>query len=425
MADTAVTLNYEPGQSAKPPLDPSVRLRLSAMMFLEFAVWGSWFTVFNVYCATPLAKGGLGFNGQQIGSLYGTMALGAIVSMFIAGQLADRVLSGQYLMAIFHLAGAGFMYAMAQTHDYNTLWYLALAYALMYNPTIAISNSISFANIPDPTRDFPTLRVLGTIGWIAAGFAIDYLLPKGSDATNRPLLLCAGLSVVLGIFSFLLPHTPPSGKSGDAIPFISALKLLRQPDFGIFFAVSFVITIALAFYYNFASNFLKDAGVVHVASAMTIGQWSELLFMLLLPIALGRFGIKWVLGVGMGAWALRYALFAIGHPMPLIILGVALHGVCFDFFLAAGFIYTDTTAPANIRSSAQALFTFLTYGVGMYIGNELGGLLNDRFTHNGVTDWTHFWGIPAAGAAICLVVFLLLWKGKTRQAVADTAPAAM
>jgi nucleoside transporter len=415
MTDTMSTAG---AVTAKPPLAMDVRARLSVMMFLEFAIWGSWFTVFNVYCATPITKGGLGFNNLQIGSLYGTMALGAIVSMFFAGQLADRVLSSEYLMAIFHLAGAGLMYAMSQTHDYNTLWYFALAYALVYNPTLAVANSLAFANIPDATRDFPTLRVLGTAGWICMAFVIDYLLPKGSDATNRPLLLCAGLSAALGIFSFLLPHTPPSGKKGDAIPFISALKLLGQPDFGIFFAISFVITIALAFYYNFTGIFLKDVGIVHVATVQTIGQWSELGFMLLLPIALGRFGIKWVLAVGMGAWAVRYGLFSLGHPMALVILGVALHGVCFDFFLAAGFIYTDTTAPSNIRSSAQALFVFLTYGVGMYLGNEIGGFFANRFTVNGVVDWPKVWGIPAVGAGVCLLIFLLLWRGKNAKTAA-------
>jgi nucleoside transporter len=398
---------------SKPPLATGVRLRLSAMMFLQFAIWGGWFTVFNVYCATPSAQGGLGFNNARIGSLYGTMALGAIVSMFVAGQLADRVLSSEYLMAIFHLIGAGLMLAMAHAHDYNTLWYLALAYALVYNPTLAIANSLSFANIPDATRDFPTLRVLGTIGWIAAGLSVDYLLPKGSDATNRPLLLCAGLSVVLGLFSFALPHTPPSGKRGDAIPFISALKLLREKDFAVFFAISFAITIALAFYYNFAGLFLKQAGFEHAATTQTLGQASEILFMLLLPLALRRFGMKWVLAVGMGAWAVRYGIFSIGHPQWLILVAVALHGVCFDFFLAAGFIYTDTKAPPDIRGSAQALFSFLTYGLGMWMGNMIGGFVAQTYTVNGVAQWPKIWAIPAIEAAVCLVVFLGIWKGKT------------
>src|SRR6185437_10904006 len=380
MAEGIAKLDYGSAATEKPPLNMGIRLRLSGMMFLQFAVWGSWFTVFNVYCNTPVKDGGLGFDGQQIGSLYGTMALGAIVSMLIAGQLADRVLASEYLMAIFHLVGAGLLFAMAHIHDYTILWWVALLYAFVYNPTLAISNSLSFSNIPDATRDFPTLRVLGTIGWICAGLSVDYVLPKGSDKTNRPLLMAAGLSALLGVMSLALPHTPPSRKHGDTVPFLRAIKLLRDPSFGIFFGISFIITIALAFYYAFAGTFLKDAGVQRAAATQTIGQGSEIFFMLLLPFALKKFGMKGVLAVGMAAWALRYGLFSIGHPFSLILIGVALHGVCFDFFLAAGFIHTDNKAPADIRGSAQALFSFLTYGVGMWIGNMVAGNVVKHFT---------------------------------------------
>jgi nucleoside transporter len=400
-----VTLDYANANlSAKPPLDMGVRLRLSVMMFLQFAVWGGYFVVWNVYLGT------LGFSATQVGSLYGTMALGAIVAMMVAGQLADRVMASEYLLAIFHLAGAGLLYAMSQIHDYNTLWYVSLAFALVYNPTLAIANSISFANVPDATRDFPTLRVLGTIGWIAGSMSVDLVLGSGADATNKPLIMSAILAVVLGLFSFVLPHTPPSGKKTEALPFLRAFKLLADPSFGIFFGISFVITIALAFYYNFASVFLKDIHVRAVASTMSLGQWSEIGFMLLLPFALKRLGMKWVLGVGMAAWAVRYGLFALGHPFVLVLVGVALHGVCFDFFLAAGFIHTDNKAPQSIRASAQSLFSFLTYGVGMWIGNEISGRVVDYFTVAKVVKWQNVWTVPAIGAAVCLVLFLVLWR---------------
>lgn len=428
MASSA-TLNPDslPNSSA-PPLEMGVRIRLSIMMFLQFAVWGSYFTVWNIYLGAPTASGGLGFTGTQIGNLYGTMALGAIISMMIAGQLADRVLSSEYLMAIFHLVGAVLLYAMAKIHDYHTLWLVSLAFALTYNPTLAISNSLAFTNIKDATRDFPTLRVLGTIGWICAGLSVGYLLPTGSNTTNRPLLLAAGCSIALGLFSFALPHTPPTGKKGDAIPFLKAFKLLAIPSFGIFFAISFVITIALAFYYTFASPFLAD---MHIHPApevvMTFGQWSEIFFMLMLPFALKRFGMKGVLTVGMAAWAARYGAFATEIPV-LIIIGVALHGVCFDFFLAAGFIYTDNEAPKDIRASAQALFSFLTYGVGMWIGNLASGAVVDAFTVNGVKNWPKIWLIPSIGAAVCLVLFLLLWRDDSRktkdEAIADAGMSA-
>ena len=411
------TLSYESLPAAKPPLGMSLRLRLSAMMLLEFAVWGAWFVVFGVYCGTPISQGGLGFGGAQIGSLYGTMALGAILSTMVAGQLADRLMASEYLMVICHLGGAALLYCMAMVHDYNTLWWVSLAYALLYNPTLSLSNSIAFANIPDATRDFPTLRVLGTIGWIVAGVSVDTLLPAGSAATNRPLLMAAGLSAVLGVLSFVLPHTPPSGKKGDSIPFLRAIKLLADPSFGIFFGISFVITIALAFYYGFAGNYLASLKVEKIASTMSLGQWSEIGFMLLLPFALKRLGMKWVLGVGMAAWAVRYGLFSIGHPFALVLIGVALHGVCFDFFLAAGFIYTDEKAPVEIRGSAQALFSFLVYGLGMWIGNIISGHVVDHYTVNGVVEWSRVWLVPSVGALVCLVIFLAIWRDKHAETV--------
>jgi nucleoside transporter len=429
MAESIARLDQADG-ATKPPLDMGVRMRLSVMMFLQFAVWGTWFTVWNVYLKAPVTKGGLGFSGTQIGSLYGTMALGAIFSMMVAGQLADRLVSSEYLMAGFHLIGAVLLYAMANVHDYNTLWWTALAYALVYNPTLTISNSLAFSNIPDATRDFPSLRVLGTAGWIVVGLSVSFLLPADAQSSNKPLLMAAGLSVILGLFSFALPHTPPSGKQGDMFPFVRAFGLLRNPSFGIFFGISFVITIALAFYYTFAGTFLESTGVKAISAVMTIGQFSEVGFMLLLPFALKRFGMKGVLGIGMAAWALRYGLFSLEKPFALVLIGVALHGVCFDFFLAAGFIHTDNKAPAAIRGSAQALFSFLTYGVGMWIGNEISGRVVDHFTTKGVVTskgivdvihWSSVWMVPAVGAVICLVLFLLLWRDTVGKVEDDGA----
>lgn len=418
----AVALDYRTNSDTKPPMDFGVRIRLSVMMFLQFAVWGSFWTVLNVYCDKTLH-----FSKLQIGSIYSTMALGAILSTMFAGQLADRLMSSEYLMAIFHLAGAAFLLAMAKLTDFQAVYWSALGFALVYNPTLAISNSLAFANIPDATRDFPTLRVLGTIGWIAAALAVDYTLGQGAEASNRPILLGAALSLVLGLFSFALPHTPPSGKKGDAIPFLRAFGLLKDYSFGIFFAVSFAITIALAFYYNFTGNFLTDLHVPKVATVQALGQFSEIFFMLMLPFALKRFGMKGVLIVGMAAWAARYGCFSAGHAwIGLVVIGVALHGVCFDFFLAAGFIHTDNKAPAAIRGSAQALFSFLTYGVGMYIGNLIAGYVAQKFTSpSGATDWTHVWSVPAIGAAVCLVLFIALWRdreGKVEDAEAPGFP---
>jgi hypothetical protein len=233
------------------------------------------------------------------------------------------------------------------------------------------------------------------------------------------------LSLALGVFSLVLPHTPPSGKKGDTLPFLRAFGLLREPNFAIFFGLSFAITIALAFYYGFAGVFLGDVKVAKIASVMTIGQWSELGFMLLLPFGIRYLGMKFVLTIGMAAWVLRYGLFAIasaGTPWLFILLGVALHGVCFDFFLAAGFIHTDKKAPAAIRGSAQALFSFLVYGVGMWLGNEISGRIVAHYNVDGVRQWGKIWLVPSVGAGICLLLFLVLWHdtpGKVEDEVAE------
>jgi nucleoside transporter len=302
---------------------------------------------------------------------------------------------------------------------------LTFVYSLLYNPTLALSNSIAFSHIPSGERDFPGIRVLGTIGWIAVGLIVGQVLStpdKPAYHTNLPLLLAAGLSAVLGLFSFALPHTPPTGKAGDAIPFIRALGLLKDPSFAVFFGVSFIITIVLAFYYSFTGKFLETgAGVKDVASTMSIGQFAEMLLLPFLPWFLKRFGMKSVLALGMLCWGVRYAMFAVGSPFALVIIGVALHGICFDFFFAAGFIHVDNTAPKEIRASGQALFSFLTYGVGMYLGSVLSGYVAEAYTNpeTGVTDWRGFWMVPAAGVIASLLIFLAAFRMKPAAAAAD------
>jgi nucleoside transporter len=416
--------------TADPPLDMGLRFRLSVMMFLQFAVWGAWFVVYYPFLT------GRGFTDAQAGSIFGNMALGAILSTLFAGYLADRVFASERMMAVLHLAGAGLLYWMAQIQtpdQYGLLFAVTLAYALLYNPTLALSNSIAFTHVPNATRDFPGLRVLGTIGWIAAGFLIDALFkttapgPDGTavvvpaSASNGPLLLAAVLSAVLGLFCFALPHTPPTGKAGDAVPFAKALDLFKDPSFAVFFTVSFAITIVLAFYYTSTSAFLEaEAGVKDTGSTMAIGQICEMVFLPLLPFFLFRLGMKWVLALGMFCWGLRYFLFSQGGPegvpFALVIVGVALHGFCFDFFFAAGFIHVDNEAPKDIRASGQALFSFLTYGVGMWLGNLLAGWLKGELTGpDGAVDWRTFWLIPSAGVMLALIVFVLFFHMRTRQ----------
>lgn len=399
-----------------PPLDLGIRLSLSVMNFLEFAVWGAWFVVLGQYLNA------LNFTGRQIGSIYATMSLGSIFSPIFFGAVADRYFASQWVMAVLHLAGAGLLYGMAHVREPRKFYWITLVYALVYSPTLSISNAIIFANIPDAQRDFPTIRVLGTIGWIAANLVLKVLLKPGEPVNNRPLLLAALLSAGLGFFSLLLPHTPPSEKASP-FPFLDAFKLLQETNFAVFFGISFLITIALAFYYSFTSLFLEQRVRVqpgNVGPLMTIGQWMEIVFLLALPWFLETFGMRWVLVTGMAAWGLRYAIFTVGQPFPLVLVGLALHGICFDFFFAAGFIYVEQSAPPEIRNSGQALFGALTYGLGMYLGTEASGWINQLFTRETidpatgktakVTDWAKFWLVPCVGVIVSLALFLILFR---------------
>jgi nucleoside transporter len=425
-----------------PRLRLGLRLNLSVMMFLQFAVWGAWFVVLGVYM-----EKGLHFDGARRGWIYGTMALGTIFAPMFIGQVADRYFASEKLMALLHLAGAGLLFWMSQITDVNLFFTAALTYALVYSPTLVLSNAITFAHVPDGARDFPSIRVLGTIGWIVANLIVGSVLPlffSHPDETNAPLLLAAAFSAVLGLSSFLLPHTPPAGKTGDAFPALRAVGLLRDPSFAVFFGVSFVITIVLAFYYGFTGNYLADSTLpalpeaqkhlaltlggrsftldLTVATVMTIGQVAEMVLLPLLPWFLRRLGMKWVLALGMLSWGVRYYLFslgAVGMVGPwVVIASLALHGLCFDFFFAAGFIYVDNEAPNEIRASGQALFTFLTYGLGMWLGNVVSGYVVDYFNlgtkGTPVYDWYMIWTIPSVGVLIALAIFIVFFRIRPR-----------
>lgn len=415
---------------ANPPMSLGLRGQLSVMMFLQFAIWGAWFVVFFDYLL------GLKFDGEQAGWIFGNMALGAIVSPLIVGLIADRFIASEKLMAVLHLAGAGVLYWMAgiETNDFPAFFTASLVYALLYNPTLSLANSISFSHIPDGTRDFPGIRVCGTIGWIVVNFIVGKWLDIG---TNQPLMLAAALSAALAVFSWALPHTPPTGKAGDPLPFVQAFSLFKDPSFAVFFAVSAVITIVLAFYYSNTATFLKslDAGmvpeglrdyfvktdaqptIVNPNTTMLIGQIAEMVMLPLLPLFLWRLGMKWVLAIGMLCWGIRYYLFSAGSPFSLILIGVALHGICFDFFFAAGFIHVDNEAPKDIRASGQALFALLTYGLGMWLGSILSGKLNKLYTDPATktVNWHDFWLVPSLGVLAAVVVFVLFFRMKPRS----------
>jgi nucleoside transporter len=375
--------------------------------FLEFAIWGAWFVVLGNLLDSR------GFSRKEIGLVYGTMPIGSIISPMLVGMVADRYFSTQVVIGVLHLAGAGLLWAMATTKGPRSFFWIALAYALAYSPTLALVNSIVFAHVSDAERYFPLIRVFGTIGWIVAGLSHKLILKPGQPVNERPLLLAAGLSLLLGLFSFALPDTPPRG--GELFEFSAILGLVGELP--IFLAVSLIIAMAMSFYFAFAALFVeKQAGVQphNVGPLMTIGQWVEIIFMLSLPWFLGQLGMNTVLAMGVAAWALRFGLFATGGPLPLIILGIGLHGICFDFFFAAGFIHVDAQASDAIRNSAQTLYGMLVYGLGMYLGAATSGWLNQQCTREEttpagvvrVTNWRKFWLIPCVVVTVSLLLLL-------------------
>lgn len=391
------------------------------MMFLEFFVWGAWFVTMGTYLT-----GSLGFSGADSALAYSTQSWGAIIAPFIIGLIADKYVNAERLLGVIHLIGAALMYFLANATEFAGFYPYLLIYMILYMPTLALVNAISFRQMDDPARHFGNIRVWGTVGWIVAGLAISYVFAWDSQAglaaglLRNTFTMAAVASFVLGIFSFTLPATPPQkgGAGGglrDALG-LDALALLRDRNFLIFFAASILICIPLAFYYQHANQFLTEIQVANAAGIQTLGQVSEVGFMLLVPFFLKRFGMKLTLLIGMLAWAARYVLFAYGNAGELVfmlILGIALHGVCYDFFFVSGQVFTDSKAGPRYKSAAQGLITLATYGVGMLIGFWVAGQLTDAFAQSdGGHDWRSIWLYPAAFAALVAVLFGLLFKNE-------------
>ena len=386
----------------------NVRLKLSVLMFLQYFVWGAWSVTLGTWLGQTL-----GFTGEQIGLVAGTTALAAMISPFFVGMVADRFMATERILAILHVAGGLILLLAAGQTRFGLFYAVLLAYALCYMPTLALSNSLSFRQMKDPAREFPSIRVLGTIGWIVAGLFIGTL---GFEATAIPMLIAAAGSIALGVFCLVLPHTPPQGTRRATLRDVlglDALKLLRERSFAVFVLGSFLVCIPLQFYYAFANPFLNEIGVTNAAGKMTLGQMSEIGFMLVMPWFFKRLGVKHMLLVGMAAWTARYLLFSYGVAGPrvgMLYAGILFHGICYDFFFVTGQIYVDRRAPADLRAAAQGLLTFITWGVGMFIGAWASGRVVDAFRVTDGHAWDRIWLVPAAGAAAVLILFAFLFR---------------
>jgi nucleoside transporter len=399
----------------------SIRLRLCLMMFLEFFIWGGWFVTLGSYLASTLHA-----SGAQSALAYSTQSWGAIIAPFIVGLVADRYVNAERLLGALHVAGGLLLYALYSARDFAAFYPCVLAYMVLYMPTLALVNAIAFRQMDEPARHFSGLRVWGTIGWIVAGLVISYLFAWDSRAgigaglLRNTFLMCSLASFALGLYSFTLPRTPPQPRSDEPLRLaqllgVDALRLLRSRNFAIFFAASILICIPLAFYYQNANQFLTEIQVANATGKQTIGQMSEVLFMLLIPVFLRTFGMKTTLLVGMLAWACRYVLFAFGNAQELafmLILGIALHGVCYDFFFVSGQIYTDSKAGAAHKAAAQGLITLATYGLGMLVGFSAAGFIDDLYAAGGRHDWRSIWLYPAAFAALIFVLFALTFRNE-------------
>jgi nucleoside transporter len=399
-----------------------IKFKLSFMMFLQFFIWGGWFVTLGTFLGNNLSA-----TGGQIAMAFSTQSWGAIIAPVFIGLIADRYFNAERILGVLHLLGFGLLYLMSETKDFSVFYPYVFGYMILYMPTLALVNSVSFNQMKDTAAEFPLIRTFGTIGWIISGIVISYVF--GWDAQNsiaegalsNTFKMVAIASLLLGVFSFSLPKTPPYKNDQRNFSLKNALgwdalKLLNDRNFLLFFIASILICIPLAFYYQQANPFLVELGMDNPTAKMSLGQASEVLFMLLLPLFFSRFGFKNTILVGMVAWVVRYLLFAYGDAGEktfMLITGILLHGICYDFFFVSGQIYTDFKAGEKVKSAAQGLITLATYGIGMLIGFWIAGKISDIFIlESGMHDWNMIWKFPALFALCVFVLFLLIFKNE-------------
>ncbi|MDP2526537.1 nucleoside permease [Maribacter dokdonensis] len=397
-----------------------VRTQLCFMMFLEFFIWGAWFVTLGTFLGNNLKA-----TDGEIALAFSTQSWGAIIAPFVIGIIADRYFNAERILGVLHILGGVLMYFMYGTTEFDDFYILVLGYMILYMPTLALVNSVSFNQMKNPAKEFSLVRVFGTLGWVIAGLSISYVfnwdqgINIGDGLLRNTFLMTAIASAILGVFSFTLPKTPPRAATTGKISFkeilgLDSLTLFKDKNFLIFFVSSVLICIPLAFYYQNANPFLVEIGMNNPTGKMTLGQVSEIAFMLLLPYFFTKFGFKKTILVAMAAWVVRYLLFAFGDVNELgfmLIIGIALHGICYDFFFVSGQIYTDSKAGEKFKSSAQGLITLATYGVGMLIGFWVAGKISTAYVINdGEHIWQTIWMYPAGFALVVFILFAIFFK---------------
>ena len=395
-------------------MSPLLLVRLWLMVFLHYFIWGAWYSAMSTY----LSK--LGFEGSQIGLAYGTTAVGALVSPFIVGIVADRFFATQRILGALHLVGAALLYWVSTLKDFGSFYPVLIAYTITYMAGHGLTNALTLHHSKNPAKEFPFVMWMASVGWIVAGLTVNWLKFADNAAMFQ---LASGAALVMGLYSFTLPHTPPKGANtpvsvGTLLGF-DAIKLFRDRSFATFMICSFLICIPLSFYFTWTNQFMTEMNVADPTAKMTLGQVSDVVFLLMLPFLLPRLKAKGILIIGMAAWAVRFSLFALFHQQPtalwMLYTGILLHGMCYDFIFVMGRMYVDKRAGEDIRAAAQGLHAIFTLGAGMFVGSWLSGIVAQKYTHGAAHDWQAIWLIPAAMGAVLVVVFALLFKDNTAK----------
>jgi nucleoside transporter len=395
-------------------MHPLLLVRLWLMVFLHYFIWGAWYSAMSTY----LSK--LGFEGSEIGLAYGTTAIGALVSPFIVGIVADRFFATQRILGVLHLVGAALLYWVSTLKDFSSFYPVLIAYTITYMAGHGLTNALTLHHSKNPAKDFPFVMWMASVGWIVAGLTVNGL--KFADNAGM-FQLASGAALVMGLYSLTLPHTPPRGAntpvSVGALLGFDAIKLFRDRSFATFMICSFLICIPLSFYFTWTNQFMTEMGVADPTAKMTLGQVSDVVFLLMLPFLLPRLKAKGILIIGMAAWAIRFGLFALFHQQPsalwMLYTGILLHGMCYDFIFVMGRMYVDKRAGEDIRAAAQGLHAIVTLGAGMFVGSWLSGIVAQKYTHGTTHDWQPIWLIPAAMGAVLVIVFALLFKDNSHR----------